>query len=132
LPQVSRYVDKAQIKADGVAGIEPEEPGDRAPLGAQRLRHRRLHRRPSSLRHCLIEQVTADVEPGKAHADPEQEREPPSPAIDRRRVENGGYRGAHRRPQEHAAAGRERPETGEEPAAPGPDPSNRTKAEVVY
>ena len=98
LPQVSRYVDKAQVKTHGVAGIEPDEPRDRAPLGTERLGHRRLHRRPSPLRHCLIEHETADVEPGKAHADPEYEREPPSPAVDRRLVENGGYRGADRRP----------------------------------
>src|SRR6266481_5516798 len=98
LPQVSRYVDKAQVKTDGVSGIEPEKPRDRAPFGTECFGHRRLHRGPSPLRHCLIEQVTADVEPGKAHADPEYEREPPSPAVERRLVENGGCRSADRRP----------------------------------
>src|SRR4029453_5305319 len=97
LPQVSCYVDKAQVKTHGVAGIEPDESEDRAPLGTERLGHRRLHRRPSPFRHRLLKHVTGDVEPGKAHADPEYEREPPSPAVDRCLVDNGGYRGADRR-----------------------------------
>src|SRR6266404_9028873 len=132
LPQVSRYVDKAQVKTDGVSGIEPDKPRDRAPFGTECFGPRRLHRGPSPLRHCLIEQVTADVEPGKAHADPEYERsrhpQPLSDAWSRMVV----VAAPTADPKSTPAQAPNGPKLPRNPRCPGFDRSTRKIAEVVY
>src|SRR5262249_17312411 len=115
LPEVGRYVDEAQVEADGVDSVQPDEPKDRPPLAAKRFANGRG--RSAVLRLQVVVRETPTDPVSKDPDDASNKKgHPPAPAHPRGASERCRDHRPPRRSQEEAGVGTERCEAPEESA----------------